>query len=146
MFVTPGVGALLWFPQGQGRPSGQRTAPEPRVTAAPKGAEQSRRTLPAPPSTEGKGVAFHSEGQPFLAGPLGPPSAEGGRSALAREAAPPAPSCRPADAGPQDAGGNPDRSRGGAAPAGSPRETPEFIAHRPVCTRSFSSVLSTNRN
>lgn len=125
-----GGGALLWSPQQEGRPGGQRTAPEPRVTASPKGAEQGPGAPPAPPGTEGKGVAFHSEGQPFLAGPSGPPSAEGGSPALALEAAPPAPSSRPADAGPQDACGWKSQSlTWGSSPRRQPQGDPPSSLH-----------------
>lgn len=106
---APAGGALRWSPQREAGPSGQgrqRTAPEPSVTAAPKGAEQGLGALPVPLSMEGKGIAqgqlFTVRGWPFLAGPSGRLPTEGSPLALTCGEAPPAQSSRAAEADAQD--------------------------------------------
>lgn len=130
-FLMPrqGGGALRSSPQWEAGPGGQgrwRTAPEPSVTAAPEGAEQGPGAPPAPPSTEGKGIArgqlFTVRGWPFLAGPSGRLPTEGSPPALARGEAPPAQSSRAAEAGAQDAcRWNSKLLVGGSSPGETPR-------------------------
>lgn len=109
-------GLCCGLPRGKGGPAGRGQHQNRGARRLPRGPSRARGPCPLPTARKERALLFTVRASPSWPVPRAlRPQKVAAWPSLGKQP-PPAPSCRSADAGPQDAGGNPDRSRGGAAP------------------------------